>query len=283
MSAAPVPSITDFGELSRLRLSARREDPEALRAAAKQFESLFTQMLLKSARASSLGDDLMGSEQTEFYQDLFDQQIAQQMSAGKGLGIAELLVRQLQHGAAAAPATAASATIHTPAAAAAPASDFVTQILPHAQKAAAALGVPPQLLAAQAALESGWGRREIRNADGSASHNLFGIKADASWKGARTSVATHEYDNGVKRGETADFRSYASLDEAFADYVSFLQSNPRYAQALQQRDGSGFAHGLQRAGYATDPAYASKLLRIAGSERLQLARAGDSDKGPVSA
>ena len=277
MAAAPLNGMTDMGGLASLRLSAKRNDPEALRAAAKQFESLFTQMMLKSARAASLGDDLMGSQQTEFYQDMFDQQVAQQLSAGKGLGIADLLIRQLQATPAASPApaglTAGSAVQPAVREPRAGAQDFIQKLLPHAQKAADELGVPARVLVAQAALETGWGRREIRNADGSASHNLFGIKADAGWQGARTRVATHEYVNGMKQAESADFRSYASLDEAFADYARFLKTQPRYREALAQTDGTSFVQGLQKAGYATDPAYADKILGIAQGERMQLALA----------
>lgn len=149
----------------------------------------------------------------------------------------------------------------------------MSSILPHAQKAAAELGVPARAIAAQAALETGWGRHVMKNADGSSSFNLFGIKADASWKGARTTQDTTEYSGGVKLSESAQFRSYASLDEAFADYARFLKSNPRYAQALTQRDSAGFASGLQQAGYATDPAYARKIMHIAEGERMQLALA----------
>ena len=282
MSAAPLNGMSDMGGLASLRLSAKRNDPEALRAAAKQFESLFTQMMLKSARAASLGDDLLGSDQTEFYQDMFDQQVAQQLSAGKGLGIADLLIRQLQATSAAtptpapAPVTAGSAARVTAGERVADAQSFIQQLLPHAQKAADELGVPARVLVAQAALETGWGQRVLRNADGSSSHNLFGIKADAGWQGARTRQLTHEFVNGAKQSESADFRSYASLDEGFADYARFLKTQPRYREALAQVDGASFVQGLQKAGYATDPGYAGKILKIAHGERMQLALAGNT-------
>jgi len=139
---------------------------------------------------------------------------------------------------------------------------FVTRMLPAAQRASQASGVPAQLIMAQAALESGWGRREIRTEDGRASHNLFGIKADRSWKGPVVEAATTEYINGVAQKTRASFRAYGSYEESFADYARFLVSNPRYANVLATQDPAEAAHGLQRAGYATDPVYGEKLVRI---------------------
>ena len=131
-----------------------------------------------------------------------------------------------------------------------------------AQSASQASGVPARLILAQAALESGWGRREIRGDDGSQSHNLFGIKAGKSWKGPVVEAVTTEYVDGVPQRTKAVFRAYGSYDEAFADYAKFMTGNPRYAQVLAARDPAEAAHGLQRAGYATDPDYGGKLMRI---------------------
>jgi flagellar protein FlgJ len=115
----------------------------------------------------------------------------------------------------------------------------------------------------QAAHESGWGTREIRMADGSSSHNLFGIKAGPGWSGATADVTTTEYVNGEPRKLTARFRAYASYDEAFKDYARLLKDSPRYQAALAGgSDAAAFAQGLQRGGYATDPAYAEKLTRV---------------------
>ncbi len=145
---------------------------------------------------------------------------------------------------------------------------FVAEIWDHAKKAAKELGVDPRGLVAQAALETGWGKRQIRTGDGGSANNLFGIKA-TGWKGERARTTTHEYINGVKRSETADFRAYASPAESFADYVRLLKNNPRYQQALSAgKDIAGFARGLQRAGYATDPAYANKIASIANGPTL---------------
>jgi peptidoglycan hydrolase FlgJ len=139
---------------------------------------------------------------------------------------------------------------------------FVTRMLPAAQRASQASGVPAQLIMAQAALESGWGRREIRAEDGTPSYNLFGIKADKSWKGPVAETTTTEYVNGVAQKTRATFRAYGSYDEAFTDYAKFLVTNPRYTNVLSTRDPAEAAHGLQRAGYATDPEYGGKLVRI---------------------
>ena len=145
---------------------------------------------------------------------------------------------------------------------------FVAEIWEHAKQAGKELGVDPRALVAQAALETGWGRRVIKTGDGGSAHNLFGIKA-AGWKGERARTATHEYSNGVKHNETADFRAYASPAESFADYVRLLKNNPRYQQALAAgKDIQGFARGLQKAGYATDPGYASKIASIANGPTL---------------
>nr|WP_242007556.1 flagellar assembly peptidoglycan hydrolase FlgJ [Luteimonas cucumeris] len=146
--------------------------------------------------------------------------------------------------------------------------NFVAQIWPHAQDAAKELGVDPRALVAQAALETGWGRRGIQRDDGGSSHNLFGIKA-TGWSGERVRTGTHEYRDGVRQNESADFRAYGSPAESFADYVRLLKNSPRYQQALAAgTDIHGFAKGLQRAGYATDPSYASKIASIATGPTL---------------
>ncbi|WP_230939186.1 flagellar assembly peptidoglycan hydrolase FlgJ, partial [Xanthomonas translucens] len=162
---------------------------------------------------------------------------------------------------AAAKAAAASLGERTP-------EGFVAQIWTHAQKAAKELGVDARALVAQAALETGWGRRGISRSDGASSNNLFGIKA-TGWSGERVTAGTHEYVDGVKQSQTADFRAYASPAESFADYVRLLKTNPRYQQALNAGTNiRGFAQGLQRAGYATDPSYAAKIAAIAGGPTI---------------
>lgn len=156
---------------------------------------------------------------------------------------------------------------------------FVASIWPHAEKAARELGVNPRALVAQAALETGWGRRHIKREDGASSHNLFGIKA-SGWKGERATAATHEYVGGQRRNETASFRAYASPAESFGDYVRMLKNSPRYQNALKAgADVRGFARGLQEAGYATDPAYAAKIAAIAAGPTIDRAVAAIGQAG----
>lgn len=313
MALAPsTPAVTDLGAFASLKVSARANDPSAVRKAAQQFEALFTQQLLKSARAANLGDDVLGGGQTEFYQDMFDQQMSLHLSSGKGMGLADVLVKQMMGadaGAAEAsnggsmstdlprhagyrPVTALArdlaATQGTRSSGAANGADsssdadaFVDRIRPHATRAANALGVPAEAIIAQAALETGWGRHVPSHADGTPSYNFFGIKADASWDGARLEKSTHEHLGGRMQKVSAAFRSYDSVGAAFDDYARFLQSNPRYADALRQGDDAGgFVQGLQDAGYATDPAYADKLLKLVGGATIS--RAGNATRDPAA-
>ncbi|ODU41923.1 MAG: flagellar rod assembly protein/muramidase FlgJ [Lysobacteraceae bacterium SCN 69-123] len=156
---------------------------------------------------------------------------------------------------------------------------FVASIWPHAEKAARELGVDPRALVAQAALETGWGRRHIKRDNGSSSHNLLGIKA-SGWKGESASAATHEYVDGQRQSQTARFRAYGSPAESFGDYVRMLKNSPRYQAALQAgSDVRGFAQGLQRAGYATDPGYAAKIAAIAAGPTIDRAVAAIGQAG----
>ncbi|MEN5209810.1 flagellar assembly peptidoglycan hydrolase FlgJ [Stenotrophomonas terrae] len=156
---------------------------------------------------------------------------------------------------------------------------FVASIWPHAERAARELGVDPRALVAQAALETGWGKRHIKRDNGDSSHNLFGIKA-TGWSGERATTGTHEYVNGQRRNETASFRAYGSMAESFGDYVRMLKTSPRYQAALSAgSDVRSFAQGLQRAGYATDPAYAAKIAAIAAGPTIGRAVAAIGDAG----
>ena len=307
---ANAPNVNDISQYTQLRAEARAQDPAALKAAARQFEALFTKQLLKSAHDAKIGDDLMGSEQGDFYQDMFDSQIAQTLSQGRGLGLADLLIRQLQqskmvpgdpaHAQAAnkslpglaagqmplkAATTPASKTaaVTDPTHAAASGSlldkpmEFIRNLLPQAEAAAKALGISAKTLVAQAALETGWGRHQIKNADGTPSYNFFGIKANGAWNGASVSKTTQEYSGGTPHAEVAAFRSYSSPAEAFNDYVRFIKGNPRYANALQHGgDGHRYLEGLQNAGYATDPAYARKIAMISNGHLMTAALSGGS-------
>ena len=291
---ANVYNYTDFQGFSDLRRMAREDSPEAADTAARQFEALFIQMMLKSMRDAVPVDSGMDDDQTRFYRDMFDQQIALEMSRGDGIGMRESLLRELAPGGSGAETNgdlrmpvrriAALAQRPVPAPAthqgtASPGSiesspvdkswrpdspeAFIRELWPHAEAAGVVLGMAPEVLLAQSALETGWGRHVIQGQGGESSHNLFGIKADARWDGPRVHVQTLEYVNGVPERQRAAFRSYDSPAESFADYVDFLQRNPRYRQALERvPDAEGYLRGLQEAGYATDPNYADKILDI---------------------
>jgi len=285
ISPADVTAATDLSGLARLKEGARAETPEALEAVAKQFESLFLEMMLKSMRDASLGEGIFDSEATDLYQGMFDKQVALDMANGKGLGIADLLVRQLSKHAPPAPsgtptpidATPLSPRLRAPSgepsASARPAPtplEFVREILPLARKAAAALNLHPVALVAQAALETGWGKRIVAHGDGTSSHNLFGIKASADWNGPKATTRSLEFEGGLPIARQAAFRSYASPADSFADYVRLLKENPRYREVLEQgQDVAGFAAAMGRAGYATDPDYALKIKNVLGGDTLR--------------
>jgi flagellar protein FlgJ len=168
------------------------------------------------------------------------------------------------------PVNIAAAVVATGAAPLSQTGDFVNRIWSHAVDAARSIGVRPQFMVGQAALESGWGKHEIRNADGSGTHNLFGVKAGRGWNGPSVEKTTTEYVNGVAHKTTARFRVYASYGEAFKDYAKLIGGNPRYAGVMAQaQDAQGFARGLQQAGYATDPSYADKLVRVINSTTMR--------------
>ena len=307
-----------------------------LETAARELESQFARMLLKSMRSASLGNDPLAGN--PMYRDMYDQQLARELSKGRGLGLAPMIVRQLERststdaapsalplnqpgaarlpmalpaapGALPLPLSAPGALQLAPSAAgvslaavappplpaaprpvetAATGADancdptapldcsspeaFVKSIWPHAQKTAAELGVSAKALVAQAALETGWGRR-LAGAGDAVSHNLFGIKAGARWLGGKVSAATHEFVDGVRQNQRAQFRAYGSAAESFADYARLL-SGSRYAAARGTGDDTArFASALQRAGYATDPSYAAKITAIANGATLNRALA----------
>ena len=262
---------TDLQGLAKLRVSVSGDKVTAdkLREVAGQFEALITQMMLKSMRQASFGDELFGSEQGDFYRDMHDQQLAIMLSK-KGMGLSEMLFKQLGGDKLAqdeAPAGGGVTGKADP-------GGFVRMLMPHAERAAQQLGVAPEVLLAQAANETGWGRAVPKHADGTPGYNLFGIKADARWQGARISVPTLEFDNGIAVRKPQAFRAYDSYADSFNDYVDFLRSNPRYQDVLSKAgDAAAYTEGLQRAGYATDPQYASKLQSIMASPALQQALA----------
>lgn len=309
--AAPAPSIFDTQSLTALKQRLRQDDPQALKTAARQFEAVFLQMVMKSMRASVPQEGMFDSDQTRFYQELLDAQMAQVLAGKGGTGLAAMIERQLSRPDAVAipdqeggmpltlPARAIPlpslrtvplpsdtapklfplesspvrqlAPLQSPAANNGESSSqaFVSDLLPHAEMASAATGIPARFLIAHAALESGWGKLAPRFADGRPSYNLFGIKAGSQWQGAVVEATTTEYVGGsaVKRSER--FRAYGSYAEAFEDYARLLTQTPRYADVVASRDAAGFARSLQRAGYATDPEYAAKLERVIGFLHLR--------------
>jgi flagellar protein FlgJ len=272
-------------------LAALKKDPgspQALRAVAQQVDALFLQMMLKSMRDASAAGSESDSNEMGMYQDMFDKQIALTMSQHQDLGLGRLLTRQLAATTAAAgPATpgtgsaggvpqlvrpAPSPTAAEPASMAQSAQDFVTQVLPTIRAAAQALGLDPLGLLAQAALETGWGKRMARTADGAPSLNLFGIKADETWDGARATASTVEYSGGVATQRHAAFRAYGTLAESVDDFTNLLKNSPRYARAVAAgADAQAYINGIGRSGYATDPDYTLKLNEILHGSALRTA------------
>ncbi len=330
----------DVQQTENLRLKIKQSPREGLKQVAKEFESLFINMMLKSMRDTLPQDGLFNTDQTRLYTSLLDQQLAQKLSSSGQLGFAKLIEQQLgrylppEEGAASdvagkSPSSFSgglSPTLEVPLQGAAYSSEtlrqamqlvreraarrqaadgsainaveaddfavssemdavvapqgapanhreFVNRLWPHAVEASRATGIPAQFLVAHAALETGWGKSEIRRSDGSSSYNLFGIKAGRSWQGPVVEASTTEYVGGVAQSSRERFRAYSSYGQAFRDYAELLQ-RPRFAGALGQQDGMEFARSLQQAGYATDPMYAEKLGRIINGPTLRHALQG---------
>lgn len=280
MNVSPMPFqglAADPSSLNALRYgagtAAGKDDKTALKEAAKQFESLFMRELIKSMREATQKSGLMDGEGSDLGADLLDQQFAVQLSGLPG-GLSEAIQRQLgrqilgQDAAAASnplPAVSEASTVSR-ASAGPRQAGFVTQ---HSEAAAAVAresGIPASFMIGQAGHETGWGRSEIRHADGSNAHNLFGIKATGGWNGKVAEITTTEYIDGEPRKVTARFRAYDSYADSFRDYARLISQNPRYEQVMDQLHSvQGFAAGLQQAGYATDPQYAAKLSRAINS------------------
>lgn len=312
--------------LDRVEQGTQQRSPEQ---AARMLESQFAKMMIGMMRKTALGDSMFPGAAAQFG-DLYDREIANVLTQGKGLGLQAMIRRQLEGNAAsdsgseerffpldnargaaayrairpfnppipisaletiaphpkAAPAPEpgrpSPVSPHTPNmdqsvdtayAASIPDSPeaFVAELWPHAQRAAAELGVSPKALLAQAALETGWGKHMPQRTDGSSGNNLFGIKTGGRWQGDALAANTHEYINGQRVQQRDQFRAYSSAAESFNDYVNMLKSSPRYANALGKDNPLAFASALQQAGYATDPRYAAKINAIAHGPTLQRA------------
>lgn len=363
MSVPSVPAFDPRSLRSLQNLARQGDSPEALRAAAKQFEAVMLQQMLKAMRATVPANAFTSSDGERTFQDMSDQQLAQNLAMGRGIGLGEMLARQLQQrlgnqneaaasaagvgeqdelppsggfslanvlrrpanpagnrqGVATEEAAAleekgffaalggASGKVGDEAVPLVPLTQddptplfpalaetasavrraetnetsvpekirrFVQETLPQARRAAAQLGVPPEFLVAQAALETGWGSAVIRTPDGRSSHNLFNIKAGSSWRGPTVTLPVTEYDNGRAVTENAKFRVYSSYAAAFDDYVRLIQNNERYAYVPGSRTPRDFAAALVRGGYATDPRYADKIVSILQDQRFRAALPG---------
>jgi flagellar protein FlgJ len=248
----------DARSLDGLRGKAATDPRGAVKEAAKQFEAVFMNELMKSMRSTTLASGMLDNEGGKLGSDMLDTQLAGQM-AGRPGGLADIIAKQLerQMGLSPGPIPVTGSANNTPAplGKTVPATQipqkgalgFVQQHTAAAREAEAATGIPAAFMISQSALETGWGRKEIRHADGSPSFNLFGIKATGNWKGPVAEVTTTEYINGRAQKVTAKFRVATAGGTAVA-----------------------FAQGLQKAGYATDPAYADKLSRVINTTlRLQ--------------
>lgn len=279
-------SALDLQGLDELKRQAKADPKEAMQGIARQMEGLFVQMMLKSMRDATMKDGLFNSNQTALFTSLHDQQISQEVAARGNLGFADAMLRQMAPSADSAEVSgltfSAKPDIYRPqpaagisvapmrAADAAPPSlaageknrGFISRLLAPAIAVSRKTGIPHQLIIAQAALESGWGNKEIMTAEGKTSHNLFGIKATGGWKGKTTEITTTEYVDGQPKKVTASFRAYDSYSAALADYATLLVSNPRYQDVSQSQSPEQAAQILQKGGYATDPAYAKKLIGI---------------------
>lgn len=295
---------TDMGGLNDIKQQNKDNSPEALRAVAKQFESIFVKQMLKSMREANdvLSEgNMFNDSKSKFYRQMFDDQISLNMVQGKGIGLADSLYQQMsqQFNIKDKPdiQTSIRDLPRLPAryypdpdkkpdsnknvdGATANASDqaftgfsnpqeFVQQLYPMAKKAADKLDISADTLVAQAALETGWGKYVLQNDKGESSYNLFNIKAGQQWSGDTVNVDALEYMDGKAIQEKSRFRMYADFATSFDDYVKFLQGNPRYEEAIKQTDSSEYLVELQAAGYATDPVYADKIKGILNAEHFK--------------
>jgi flagellar protein FlgJ len=284
-------SYTDLNQLNDIKRLGKNDEALALKKVAKQFESMFVQMMLKNMRAANEAfgkDNPLNTSEMKFRQGMLDNQWSLSLTEGRGIGLADSLYRQLSQRYGSNPDSVKNTgviidpqrrsvtnpysdsfesiqkskndqgvlkNIKSP-------DEFIKTMLPYAEKVAAELGVDPKVLVAQSALETGWGEHTIQDRYGRTSFNLFNIKADSRWQGHMVNVPTIEYRDGVAQKESANFRRYDSIGESFDDYLNFIRQ-PRYERALAVADNSeAFVNELQQAGYATDPSYAKKINAI---------------------
>jgi flagellar protein FlgJ len=297
----------DANSLNNLKQAAKENSPEAIKGVAKQFEAIFMNMMLKSMREASPQDNPFDNEQSRTFTSMLDQQLSSNL-ASKGLGLADVLARQLSKSGNVATNTLQQAVTDeqpkpevnsqsnatllnnpylpnttkaleyksiptdttprvnnaiNPKPLSDNSSEFQSRMAHHAEEASRTTGVPAHLMLGQAALESGWGKREIKGADGTPSNNLFGIKATGNWDGKVVEATTTEYINGVKQKRIEKFRAYDSYADSFKDFANLMRNNPRYENVMANlQNVNGYAQAMQKAGYATDPNYASKLASV---------------------
>ncbi|OIQ97421.1 peptidoglycan hydrolase FlgJ [mine drainage metagenome] len=297
----------DANSLNNLKQAAKENSPEAIKGVAKQFEAIFMNMMLKSMRDATPHENPFDSEQSRTFTSMLDQQLSSNL-ANKGLGLADILAKQLSHngyGSASdlqqavsddkpipeqsdplsqnslinpytpnltnalqqkimSGATGLSTNrLLNPKSTNDNATDFQNRMSQHAEEASRATGIPAHLMLGQAALESGWGKHEIKGADGMPSNNLFGIKASGNWDGKVVEATTTEYINGVKQKRIEKFRAYDNYADSFKDFANMMRNNPRYENVLANMQNTNeYAQAMQKAGYATDPNYASKLASV---------------------
>ncbi|MGJ8580849.1 MAG: flagellar assembly peptidoglycan hydrolase FlgJ [Psychromonas sp.] len=331
----------DLQGLEQLRQKTKTNDKETIREVANQFESMFASMLIKSMRQANEAfetESPFNNQQTKFYTDMQDKQLAVDISRHGTLGLADALVRQLDpasmaglksveqseltmpnqqqsltmHDLNPAPAninfnkpdrlrdltltrvndssmqnqlsvsaqdnqqpalqkSASTADFSSP-------SSFIESLLPYAKKAAKALGVSPEVLIAQSALETGWGKKVLQTSGQESSFNLFNIKSHGGWQGESVNKNSLEVEDGVGIKRRSNFRVYEGIQESFNDYTHFIKNNKRYEHALQQgANASRYIEELQNAGYATDPQYAEKVKTIMSSDSFRAVVAGDNN------
>ncbi len=284
---------TDFEGLSRLKTEAGKQSSGARAEVAQQFEALFIQTMLKSMRAATAGDSLTSNDQMKMYQDMMDKQMALDMSKGRGIGIADIIQRQLSPQGSSRnntvtdadqlPALSFATKLWHPALESSritklgsntAKSDenkplwkspehFVSSLMPAARKAARELGTEPEAVLAIAALETGWGKHVIPGDKGISSYNLFGIKATDRASAKQVNIMTLEYRNGAMEKVKQPFRTYSSAISSVADFSAFIRENPRYESVLRKSNSpKEFLEGIHNAGYATDPDYATKAVAV---------------------
>ncbi|WP_336193218.1 flagellar assembly peptidoglycan hydrolase FlgJ [Providencia stuartii] len=284
----------DLQSLNGLKRELTDSPEKGLRQVTQQLEATFVQMMLKSMRDALPQDGLFSSDQTRMLTSMYDQQIAQDLSQ-KGLGFGEMMYNQLKMQGNTSPleqpmkpfsmedrligslpnqamaqivrrfaplGDALSSPMQKVKSLSLNSQNFISQLIEPAKAASQKSGISHLLVLAQAALESGWGRREILTAEGKSSHNLFGIKAGKNWQGPVTNIMTTEVINGKSIKMRDDFRVYGSYEEAIADYINLLTENPRYRDVKHAQSPEVAARRLHQAGYATDPNYSDKLISL---------------------